>query len=387
MTTPSATRLVHVVDPDARRRQDIGTVLAPFYQVRYFGDGAVALTAARTAAPVAVLIHEGVGPRGCLHAVHALRRERATADAAIVCTTRADHAGFRRDAIACGADAVLAAPYTRADLLSVVSGRINGRVERGWHALDPVPRSALTETLGAFNAFSDRVMAGGDVPYAAVRESCAPLVEAINTAGFKDVLSGVRRHDNYSFVHSLRVATFLGLLGKAAGLRGDELVDLVGGGLVHDAGKMAVPSHILNKPGKLTDAEFAIMKTHVAGTVASLENTGVPRAVRVIAAQHHERLDGTGYPNGLGGRELNALARMAAIVDVFGALTDERIYKPAIAPEKALSLMTEDMAGHHLDPSLLALFRETLLDSASRLEDDRTPHHPDDAAPANAPSI
>ena len=88
----------------------------------------------------------------------------------------------------------------------------------------------------------------------------------------------------------------------------------------------------------------------------------MPPGILTIAAQHHEKLDGTGYPNGLTGRQLNDLARMASIVDVFSALTDRRVYKPAMDSEKALTIMTEEM-GNHLDQKLLRLFRHMLLDA------------------------
>ena len=135
------------------------------------------------------------------------------------------------------------------------------------------------------------------------------------------------------------------------------------GGLLHDVGKMSIPHEVLNKPGRLTPAEFDVMKTHVPLTLAYLAKCpDMPKNIVTIAAQHHEKLDGTGYPLGLKGGQLNELARMASIVDVFGALTDRRIYKPPMDAEHALAIMTGEMATK-LDQQLLSLFRSMLMDT------------------------
>ena len=139
---------------------------------------------------------------------------------------------------------------------------------------------------------------------------------------------------------------------------------LASGGLLHDVGKMSIPHEVLNKPGRLTEEEFVVMKGHVDASVHYLmQNPEIPKGVITIAAQHHEKLDGTGYPNRIPGKDLNSLARMAAIVDVFGALTDRRVYKPPMPAEKALGIMKDEMS-NHLDGKLLLLFREMLLDAA-----------------------
>ncbi len=160
----------------------------------------------------------------------------------------------------------------------------------------------------------------------------------------------------------MRVATLLSLFGAAIGIKGEEHMTLTAGGLLHDVGKMVIPHEVLNKAGKLDEAEFVVMKSHVTHTLDYLEKTQtLPSGVIIIAGQHHEKLDGTGYPFGLKGAELNQLGRMASIIDVFSALTDRRVYKPPMEPEKAFSIMG-NMQGH-LDQTLLLVFKEMLLDS------------------------
>ena len=160
----------------------------------------------------------------------------------------------------------------------------------------------------------------------------------------------------------MRVATLLSLFGAAIGIKGEEHMTLTAGGLLHDVGKMVIPHEVLNKADKLDEAEFVVMKSHVTHTLDYLEKTQtLPSGVIIIAGQHHEKLDGTGYPFGLKGAELNQLGRMASIIDVFSALTDRRVYKPPMEPEKAFSIMG-NMQGH-LDQTLLLVFKEMLLDS------------------------
>jgi len=180
---------------------------------------------------------------------------------------------------------------------------------------------------------------------------------------FREMLLGVRHHDNYTYVHSLRVGIFLSVFGHAIGVRGNDRMVLASGGLVHDVGKISVPASVLNKAERLLDSEMQMMRGHVTGASRVLRGSpGIPRGTLHIAEQHHEKLDGSGYPKGLKGGDLNELARMATIIDIFGALTDRRAYKDAMEPEQALHIMTQ--LGGQLDQSLLRVFRTVLLDSA-----------------------
>ena len=137
---------------------------------------------------------------------------------------------------------------------------------------------------------------------------------------------------------------------------------MAGCGLLHDVGKMSIPHEILNKSGKLSPDEWKIMQSHVDHTVRCLRDSGgVHRVILAVAEQHHEKLDGTGYPKGLAGPALNEIARMSAIADIFGALTDRRIYKPALLAERALAIMSEEMKGQ-VDQHLLSTLGSVLLE-------------------------
>ena len=145
----------------------------------------------------------------------------------------------------------------------------------------------------------------------------------------------------------------------------DDLQTLATGGLLHDVGKLVTPPKILNKPGKLDETEWGVMRHHVVESADILERVpDATKGARIIAEQHHEKLDGTGYPKGLKGAELNDLARMSAIVDIFGALTDARSYKPAFTTNRAFSIL-EDMQSA-IDQNLLTIFKEIFLSSDGR---------------------
>lgn len=172
----------------------------------------------------------------------------------------------------------------------------------------------------------------------------------------------VDARDQQTAGHSKRVTRYAAVIGGAMGLSDDELERLQAAALLHDYGKIAVRDRFLQKPGKLDDAEFAYMKAHAEKTAEFLSYLDFPadmREVPQIAAQHHERMDGKGYPKGLAGDQILVGARIVAAADVFDALTAPRYYKPAYSLEKTLEIM-DGMAGAHLDPKVMAAVHRAL---------------------------
>lgn len=162
--------------------------------------------------------------------------------------------------------------------------------------------------------------------------------------------------DQQTAGHSQRVTRYAEVIGREYGLGGKDLEQLRAAALLHDYGKIAVRDGVLRKAGKLDDREFAYMKAHAEKTGEFLAHLKFPRDMRevpLIAAQHHERMDGQGYPRGLPGAEILIGARIVAAADVFDALTSPRYYKPAYPLEKTLEIM-DGMAGAHLDPAVMA---------------------------------
>lgn len=138
---------------------------------------------------------------------------------------------------------------------------------------------------------------------------------------------------------------------------------------MHDIGKIGIPDNILQKPGRLTEAEFEIMKGHASIGGDMLAGSDIPmlNLASVIANGHHEKWDGTGYPNGLKAEEIPEAARIVAIVDVYDALVHKRVYKAAFPEAEALAIMDE-MAINHLDPSLYRLFI-SIIDKIREIKD------------------
>jgi putative nucleotidyltransferase with HDIG domain len=357
--------LVAVLDSSESHRWQIVHALTSFYRVICHEDVREALSVFQRAAPLAVIIDENAKPFGGKEAIKRLRANPALSRALLIATTGSADEAFLEAARELGCDASLRKPFHRSALINLISSLVNGSVEDNWKRLPLTHRRALRSTLDTFNGISDLIDKGEAIEYDRVRNACAPLVDAVQRNDFKAILNGVRGHDNYSYVHSLRVATFLSLFGNAMGLKGDDLLVLSSGGLLHDIGKMSIPHEVLNKPGRLDEQELVVMRSHVDGAIRYIEQCPtLPKGVAIIASQHHEKLDGTGYPQGLKRGQLNELARMAAIVDVFSALTDRRCYKPPMEPEAALKIIQEQMSSH-LDQTMLHLFVDMLLSGAA----------------------
>ncbi|QOP41921.1 HD domain-containing phosphohydrolase [Sulfurimonas marina] len=161
--------------------------------------------------------------------------------------------------------------------------------------------------------------------------------------------------------HVQRVAEYSYLLAKYYGLSEEEAVLLKQASPMHDIGKVGIPDSILNKPGKLTDEEYEIMKTHAEIGYEMLKHSerDILKASAMVAYTHHEKWNGTGYPQGTKGSDIHIFGRITAVADVFDALGHDRVYKKAWELEKILDLFKEEK-GKHFDPDLIDLFFENL---------------------------
>jgi putative nucleotidyltransferase with HDIG domain len=168
-------------------------------------------------------------------------------------------------------------------------------------------------------------------------------------------LARIKTVDNYTYMHSVAVCALMLALARQLNL-GEEAMRQAGmAGLLHDLGKALVPNDVLNKPGKLTDSEFTVVRTHPVHGHALLKDCGLPAGVLDACLHHHEKIDGTGYPSGLKGEEISVLARMTAICDVYDAITSNRPYKHGWDPSEALRRMAEWTRGH-FDGRLFQVF-------------------------------
>ncbi len=183
-------------------------------------------------------------------------------------------------------------------------------------------------------------------------EAAYPLVAEIHqsVARNSDALLNLARLKNkndYTYLHSVAVCALMLALGKQLGLAGEELMHAGTAGLLHDVGKMMISDEVLNKPGRLTDEEFTAIKSHpVLGHEILLRSGGLHPIVLDVCLHHHEKIDGSGYPEALSGQEVSLYARMGTVCDVYDAITSERCYKAGWEPAMALRKMAEWQSSH-----------------------------------------
>jgi len=172
-------------------------------------------------------------------------------------------------------------------------------------------------------------------------------------------LTNIHTTDNYLYSHSVNVGIYSAALGMALGLKRDDLIDLGIGAMLHDIGKTQIPLEILNKPGKLTDEEYRTMKEHsMHGYQILKDHPDIPLISAHCALQHHERLDGTGYPRGLKGSEIHLFGQIVGIADVYDALTSNRVYRKAFLPHEALEMLFTSTG--QFDQELIRKFRDNV---------------------------
>lgn len=172
-------------------------------------------------------------------------------------------------------------------------------------------------------------------------------------------LTQIYSTDNYLYSHSVNVGIYSAALGMALGLKRDQLVDLGIGAMLHDIGKTQIPLEILNKPGKLTDEEYAVMKEHSSiGYYLLKDIPDIPLLSAHCALQHHERLDGTGYPRALKGDQIHLYGQIVGVADVYDALTSDRVYRKGFLPHVALEILFTSTG--QFDSDLIAKFRDNV---------------------------
>ncbi|HTH18247.1 MAG TPA: HD domain-containing phosphohydrolase [Magnetospirillum sp.] len=168
----------------------------------------------------------------------------------------------------------------------------------------------------------------------------------------KAVSLTLEMRDPYTAGHQRRVAQLATAIGERLGLDRDQLEGLHTGALIHDLGKINVPSDFLSRPGKLSEAAFGVIKSHPDVGAEIVEGIDFPWPVAQMILQHHERLDGSGYPSGLKGDDIILEARILAVADVVEAISSHRPYRPSLGIEAALAEI-HDNAGTHYDPAVV----------------------------------
>lgn len=186
--------------------------------------------------------------------------------------------------------------------------------------------------------------------------------------------------DRYTAGHQRRVTRLACDIGQLLGLSADQIEGLKVAGLVHDIGKISVPAEILNKPGKLTDHEYSIIKTHPRVGYDMLRKIDFPWPVADTVLEHHERLNGSGYPSGLSGESIVPHARILAVADVVEAMASHRPYRPAHPLEAALDEIKRNRASLY-DPHAVDACSDLIASSGFTFEESPDPRIPNDTTP------
>lgn len=173
-------------------------------------------------------------------------------------------------------------------------------------------------------------------------------------------LARLKTADEYTFLHSVAVCALMIALARQLNMDEESVRNAGMAGLLHDIGKIGIPLKVLNKPGKLTDEEFAIVKSHPeVGAKILIENYDVPAMALDVCLHHHEKVDGTGYPFGLKGDTISLFAKMGAVCDVYDAITSNRPYKKGWSPADSIRKMAEWSKGH-FDEAVFQAFVKTV---------------------------
>ena len=210
-----------------------------------------------------------------------------------------------------------------------------------------------------------------------VLDSHISMMEALGRA--------IAKRDSDTGAHNYRVAWIAASIAERMELKGSAMQALMAGSFLHDVGKIGIPDAILLKPGKLDEAEFAIMRTHVSQGEEIVTGMGWLDGASAVVAAHHEKWNGSGYPRQLAGEAIPLAARIFAVADVFDALCSKRPYKEPMGFDAAMAILDKD-TGSHFDPSVMAVFRpmaratfDRLANSteadARQLLEDRVRHH------------
>lgn len=212
-------------------------------------------------------------------------------------------------------------------------------------------------------AVFEQARTAGRISFADVRDKVMPVVLALGAhPSLNEIFQYLERHDEYLYKHSIGVSLLSRLIGSACGYAEERLDELVAAGFLHDIGKTRVPAEILNKPDKLTAEEFEQVKRHtVLGFDILAASPDLPAYIPTVALQHHEREDGSGYPLGLKGAEIDPYSKLIAVADVFHAMISRRVYKNPVPFYRVLEQMSQNAYGQ-LEPEITMRFLKRMMD-------------------------
>ena len=349
----ATTGRILVVDDEATMRRLLEKLLRlEGYDVVLANSGEQALQEIFTRGADTVLLDMRMPGMSGLDVCREIRAHPRGVHTPIVFITAVNDRELRRKGMEAGADDFLSKPFDEVELLARIRNSV--RVKLYYDGLEQ-QKEQLERAVGERTAELAAAVAQLTQIQHDLRASQEETIYRLSRAAeFRDDETGQ---------HLQRMSWYCHLLGSRSGLDEQTCEMLRIASPMHDVGKLGIPDRILLKPGRLTPEEFAVMKTHAEIGYRILHGSeAVPlRMAATIAHTHHEKWDGNGYPRGLKGEEIPLIGRIAAVADVFDALTSSRPYKPAWPLDAALDLMRKS-AGSHFDPALIEVFFASLDD-------------------------
>lgn len=346
-TRPGATILI--VDDVVENLHVLTELLMPDYQVLAATSGAAALRiASATPKPDLILLDVMMPDMDGYAVLHQLQQNQLTSDIPVIFVTALSEANYEEHGLVLGAVDYITKPVKPAVVQARVRTQLEAKKMRDW----------LKDKNDLLEAEVVKRMAENDLTQQISIRALAHLAE------IRDPETGNHLLRTQAYVH--RLASGLRKLPRYTDILTDRYIDLLSRSApLHDIGKVGIPDHILLKPGKLTPEEWEIMKTHAkmgSDAIQKAENdVELPlpflSVAKEIAHWHHEKWDGSGYPDGLAGEAIPVSARLMALADVFDALISVRAYKPAMPHDKARDIIVEGK-GKHFDPDLVDVFIE-----------------------------
>jgi putative two-component system response regulator len=307
-----------VVDDEEANRQLLREILAPLdYELREAADGEEAILSVRDDLPDLILLDVNMPKRDGYSVCGELKSDRRTRLVPIIILTSLDELPDRLKAIELGVDEFLTKPFRAVELI------------------------ARVRSLLALKRFTDEL------------EHASRVLEGIAHV--------VENRDPYTGDHCRRLGQYGARLGHALGLGEEEVRSLWLGGIFHDLGKIAVPDGILNKPCRLTAEEFGLMRIHPVVGADLCKTMRTMQGVIPLIRHHHERLDGSGYPDGLAGKEIPILVRVITVVDVYDALATARPYRAALPHESCMAILRSEVEKGWWDREVVETFERCRL--------------------------